>query len=340
MLLVIAALVPGFIAYFWFFGWGIVINSVIAVLTALACEAWMLKLRNRPLLPFITDGSAIITGLLIALAIPPLLPWWMPVIASGFAIIMAKHLYGGLGYNPFNPAMVGYAVLLVSFPREMTAWLEPSMDGTLVLTLTENSNYNFLSNIPSRFISYDTITMATPLDVIHTQMNLGQSVADIKTAYPHLQGIYGIGWDWVNSMYLLGGLFLLYKRVISWHIPVAIIASLGSFALISNIFAPETSAGPLFHILGGATMLGAFFIATDPITASTTPKGMIVYGIGIGIIIYVIRAWGGYPDGVAFAVLIMNMAVPTIDTFTQPRVFGHKKTNPNKSEKINVKNHE
>lgn len=321
MLLVVMALIPGYIAYIWFFGWGVVINSVVCVTTALLSEAWMLRLRQRPLWPYLTDGSALVTALLLALALPPILPWWLAMLATLFAIILAKHLYGGLGYNPFNPAMIGYAILLIAFPKYMTAWL-PAHPGEFSLGLLDNLRYNFLGMLPAN-TTFDALTEATPLDKLHIQLGLGKTVSEIESGFTQFSVLFGVGWDWVSIMFLLGGLFLIYRRVIGWQIPLAM---LGSIALLSGIgwlYNPATNPDPLFHLLGGASMLGAFFIATDPVTASTTPKGRLIYGAGVGIITYVIRTWGGYPDGVAFGVLLMNLAAPTIDQYTQPRVFGH-----------------
>ena len=323
MLLVIAGLVPGYIAWIWFFGWGIVINSFLCVSTALITEAWMLHLRKRPILLFLSDGSAIVTGLLIALAIPPIIEWWLPVLATAFAIIFAKHLYGGLGYNPFNPAMIGYAVLLIAFPKQMTAWLPAAGEQGYAIGFQDNLAFNFSGQLPQG-VELDLITQASPLDVMDTQLGLGKTVSEIETGFTQFSGMFGMGWDWISLMFLIGGCFLLLMRVISWHIPTAVLASLAVFSGIGWLVDPAANPDPVFHLLGGATMLGAFFIATDPVTASTTPRGRLIYGVGIGFIIYIIRAFGGYPDGVAFAVLLMNMAVPTIDYYTQPRAFGHQ----------------
>jgi electron transport complex protein RnfD len=321
MLLVVLALIPGYLAYIWFFGWGVIINSVLCVVTALLCEAGVLRLRQRPLWPYLTDGSALVTALLLALALPPILPWWLAVLATMFAIVLAKHLYGGLGYNPFNPAMIGYAILLIAFPRYMTAWL-PARGEQLSLSLLDNLRYNFLGQLPGD-TSYDALTQATPLDTLHIQLGLGKSVSEIQTSFHQFSGLFGAGWDWVSLMFLVGGLFLIYKRVIGWQIPLSMLLSIALLSAIAWLTYPDSNPNPLFHLFGGASMLGAFFIATDPVTASTTPRGRLIYGAGVGIITYVIRTWGGYPDGVAFGVLLMNLAAPTIDQYTQPRVFGH-----------------
>ena len=322
MLLVVAAMIPAMLAYIYFFGWGILINATICLVTAFSCEAAMLRLRNRPLWPYLTDGSALVTALLIAFALPPILSWWIPVLATAFAMIIAKHLYGGLGYNPFNPAMAGYAVLLIAFPKQMTAWLPAQSEQGFAINFSDNLRYNLFNELPAE-TNYDFLTQATPLDVMEVQTGLGHSIVEIQSSFAQFSDYFGVGWDWVSLMFLLGGLFLIYKRVITWQIPVAMLATLALLSSVAYLFNNQIHPDPLFHLLGGASMIGAFFIATDPVTASTTPRGRIVYGIGIGIITYVIRTWGNYPDGVAFGVLLMNIAAPTIDHYTQPRVFGH-----------------
>ena len=322
MLTVCYALLPGMAAHIYFFGTGLVINMAIAIATALLTEAWVMKLRKRPIQISLMDGSALLTAMLLALTLPPMVPWWIPFIGTAFAMIFAKHLYGGLGQNPFNPAMVGFAVLLIAFPQEMTRWIPPQLPETLHLGFTDFLRYSFTGLLPAGY-NYDALTMATPLDNMKVQISLGQTVADIKANQIIMGKIAGKGWEWINLMFLLGGVWLIIKRIITWHIPVALLIGLALSATIGSLLAPDSYTPPLFHLFGGATMLGAFFIATDPVTASTTPRGRLIYGFCIGILIYIIRVWGGYPDGVAFAVLLLNMAVPTIDYYTQPRVFGH-----------------
>jgi electron transport complex protein RnfD len=322
MLLVVAALLPGFAAHGYFFGYGILLNSVICVLTALLCEAAMLKLRARPLWPFLTDGSAIVTALLIAVGLPSLFPWWLAVVATAFAIVIAKQLYGGLGNNPFNPAMIGYVLLLIAFPKEMTFWFAPHA-GAPALDFMQTLQFNLFGQLPATF-NVDALTTATPLATLKAELSAGHAVERIISDHAHLNGaMFGRGWDTINSLFLFGGLFLLYKRVITWRIPVSMIITIAVMATLAYLSDNATHTHPVFQILGGATMVGAFFIATDPVTASTTPRGQLIYGCGIGIFTYIIRNYGGYPDGVAFAVLLMNLAAPTIDHYTRPRVFGH-----------------
>lgn len=319
MLAVIYALIPGTLVYIHFFGWGVLINIMAAVITALICEVTILKIRHRPIKPFIYDGTAVLTAILLALALPTLTPWWLAALGAAFAIIIAKHLYGGMGYNPFNPAMVGYAMLLIAFPKEMTAWIPAETHG---LTFFNTLNYSLFETLPAG-ISYDALTMATPLDSIKTQLSLGYTLDEIHQNNASLFGnIAGYGWEWINIMFLIGGLILISIKIISWHIPVAMLGALAFMAMIFN-FSDAGSYPPVsFHLFGGAAMLGAFFIATDPVTAAASNKGRLIYGAGIGIFIYIIRTWGGYPDAIAFSVLLMNMAVPMIDYYYKSPVFG------------------
>jgi electron transport complex protein RnfD len=257
---------------------------------------------------------------LLALALPPLVPAWLPVVGALFAIVVAKQLYGGLGYNPFNPAMVGYVVLLISFPREMTQWSAPNGLDITQLGFTETLAWSLNGVLPAA-ITLDAITLATPLDSVKTSLGLGQMLSEI-TATPKFGAFGGHGWEWINAAYLLGGLYLIYRRLIDWRIPAGMLGALFMIALVFHGSDTDAFPAPLFHLFSGAAMLGAFFIATDPVSASTTPRGRLLFGAGIGIIVYVIRTCGGYPDGVAFAVLLMNMAAPTLDHYTKPRVFG------------------
>lgn len=320
MLWVLIALLPGIITMIWQFGYGVLFNICIAVSTALLAEAAILYLRGKPVLPAISDLSATITALLLALSLPTLAPWWIPFVGAAIAIIIAKHLYGGLGYNPFNPAMIAFAILMVSFPKAMTVWTLPQtlqqagFDFSSVLSIVADQ-------LPAKeFI--DAVTAATPLDELKTQLNLGKTITEIQQA--DIFGQYaGKGWEWVSCAYLLGGLWLMYKKVISWHIPVGLLGVLFVIALLFYLLEPGHAPSPLFHLLSGGAILGAFFIATDPVTAATTIKGRLIYASLIGLLTYIIRTWGGYPDGIAFAVIIVNMAVPTIDYYTQPRVYGH-----------------
>jgi len=320
---VIYALIPGIVIYIGLFGWGVLINIVIASVSALIFEWLMLIIRDRSVRVFLFDGSAILTAILLALAIPPAVPWWIPVVGTFFAIVVAKHLYGGLGYNTFNPAMAAYAVLLISFPRELSLWNTPLDQLKQSLDFIESLQFSLFHILPTT-VQYDSITSATLLDHIRTEVGLGKSI-DVISRSPIFGYVSGAGYEWVNAGFLLGGLWLLYRKIISWHIPVAMLSGISIISGVSFLVAPDTFTSPLIHLLAGASILGAFFIATDPITASTTPVGKIVYGFGIGLITFSIRAWGGYPDGVAFGVLLMGLTVPLLDYYTAPKVFGARK---------------
>jgi electron transport complex protein RnfD len=321
MLQVILALIPGTIAMVFYFGWGVLINIAISVVAALGFEALMMKLRKRPVLPPLLDLSAVLTALLFAIAIPPLLPWWLVVLGMAFAIIMVKQMYGGLGYNPFNPAMAAYVLLLISYPVEMTSWLPPILLAEHSLSLSQILSIKFAGALPQG-LTMDAITMATPLDEMRTKLDLNQMISEIRTS-PLWGDFGGHGWEWVGNWFLMGGIWMVYKRTITWQIPLAFLGGLVGMATLFWLFDPETHPIPLFHLFSGGAILGAFFIATDPVTASTTRIGQLIYGASIGVLVYIIRSWGGYPDAVAFAVLLMNMAAPTIDYYTRPRVYGH-----------------
>ncbi|BBN82320.1 electron transport complex subunit D [Pseudoalteromonas sp. A25] len=328
MLSVAAACIPGIAAQCYFFGFGVIVQLFIALLTASMSEALMLKLRGRSVWPSLSDGSAWLTAVLLAISIPPLAPWWVVVVGTIFAIAMVKQLYGGLGFNLFNPAMAAYVLLLISFPVQMTSWNAPSELLSQQISIADTLSLIFLEqtgteqSLISAMKGVDGTTMATPLDAVKTAVSQNFTVSEAMAA-PQFGEYAGIGWMWINIAFLAGGLFLLKTKVINWHIPVAMLGALALCAAIGFIIAPGTHAGSIFHLLSGATMLGAFFIATDPVSASTTNQGRLIYGACIGVLVYVIRNYGGYPDAVAFAVLIMNMAVPLIDHYTQPRTYGH-----------------
>jgi len=323
MLRVCYALIPALIGSLWIFGWGIVLNALWAIGAALLAEALVLALRRRPVLGTLQDGSALLTALLLAIALPPLAPWWLVVIGSAFAIIFAKQLYGGLGFNPFNPAMVGYVLLLVSFPQEMTSWAAPAALRSADLNLWQTLHYSLYGQLPGG-LSIDALTSATALDTLKIQLNLGHSISEIRQAT--LFGQFGgKGWEIVNGLILLGGLWLIWKRVIGWQAPAGLLGTLAAMATLFHLINPDLYAGPLFHLASGGALLGAFFIVTDPVSGATSLRGQLVFGIGAGLLTYIIRTFGSFPDGIAFAILLMNLAAPTIDYYTQPRVYGHNR---------------
>lgn len=319
---VILACVPGLAALTFFFGWGTLINLVWMCTLALAMEAGVLYARKRPIAFYLSDCSALLTAVLLALALPPTAPWWLGLIGIAAAIIMAKQLYGGMGYNPFNPAMVGYVVLLIAFPLQMTRWLLPQGVSEQLPSIAESFTIFLGGELDS---GIDAFTGATALDTFR-QFHGGQLVSEFYANFPVMGQWSGTGWEWINTGFLMGGVYLLYKKIITWHIPVAMLAAI---TLLSALFydggSSASHGSPLMHLFAGATMLGAFFIATDPVSASTTPRGKLIYGALIGSVVYLIRSWGNYPDGVAFAVLLGNFAAPLIDAYTQPRTYGHPK---------------
>ncbi|NBC47245.1 MAG: electron transport complex subunit RsxD [Gammaproteobacteria bacterium] len=327
MVQVCLALIPGTAALVWFFGWGVLINMALATVFAVTAEALVMKLRGRPALPAISDYSAVVTALLFALTIPPTLPWWMTLLGILFAIVIVKQLYGGIGYNPFNPAMAGYVFLLISYPVATTSWLPP--DVSALLEARDLSTLSFLDSVRLIFtgalpegLTWDAVSAATPLDELRTMLDQGKTIDMIRES--PLWGLFGgRGWEWVGASFLLGGLYLLWRRVITWHIPVAFLGGLLAVAAAFWLVDPQGYPFPTFHLFSGGAILGAFFIATDPVSACTTRRGQLIYAALIGVTIFVIRTWGGYPDAVAFAVLLLNIAVPMIDQYSQPRVFGH-----------------
>ena len=301
MLTVAAATLPGLAALVYFFGFGPLINVTLSITFCVGLEALILKLRKRPIGFYLTDYSALVTGLLLGLALPPYCPWWLLVVGAFFAIIVAKQLYGGLGYNPFNPAMVGYVVLLISFPVPMTQWPAPAELSETSIGLSSALAQVFTGG------GLDAYTGATPLDAFRQAQGLTVEAIYQQPIFSS-GAVAGVGWEWVNLGFLIGGLFLLSRKVFTWHAPVAMLASLCLCSFIFYDGSSTSGAPPLLHLFSGATMLGAFFIVTDPVSSAVSNKGRLIYGAAIGVLIYTIRTWGSYPDAVAFAVLLMNFA--------------------------------
>ena len=317
---VLLATAPGILVMTWFFGPGTLINLVLGGSVALAAEYGVVALRGRNPKTAIADLSVLVTSTLLCIALPPYAPWWLIVIGVLTAVLLGKQVFGGLGYNPFNPAMVGYVVLLISFPIQMSSWALPR---DLVATpgLGEALQRVFL---PS---SIDAMTGATPLDLL--RQNTGLLFADLMMSRPELSGWGGLGWVEVNLAFLLGGLWLLYRKVFTWHAPLAMLAALGLCALMGFDGGSSDSGGSaLFHLFSGASMFAAFFIITDPVSSAVSNRGRLIFGALIGVLVYLIRTLGNYPDAVAFAVLILNFCAPFIDHYTQPAVYGTRKMNP------------
>jgi len=324
MLQVLVALVPAALAHVWYFGPGLLFNLLVASIFCVGSEALMMKVRGRDPKITLADYSALVTAALLAFALPSLTPWWVTATGSLFAVIVAKHLYGGIGFNIFNPAMAGYIVILVAYPMEMNLWVAPRMGDIdyINLTVLQTIAYTLTGTLPD-VLSFDAISRATPLDAMQSGLRTMRTYAEIRTN-PMMGDFGGRGWEWIGNFFAIGGFWLLVKKIIRWQIPMGVFAGLLLPAGLMFIIDASTNASPGFYLFSGATILCAFFIATDPVSAATSPKGRFIYGLGIGFLIYLIRKWGSYADGVAFAVLIMNMATPAIDIITRPHIVGHK----------------
>lgn len=304
---VVIALLPAVIASVYFFGLGALIVTSTAVLSCIIFEYLIQKyILRKPI--SITDGSALVTGLLLALNLPSNMPVLLIVIGSLVAIGVAKMTFGGLGNNPFNPALVGRVFMLISFPVQMTTWPVPS-------------------GFKTGYI--DAVTGATPLSIIKEGLKNGESFSQLMEKVPttinmilgNMSGSIGE----VSALALLiGFVYMIWKKIITWHIPVSVVGSLVLFTTILWIINPEANASPGFHILAGGVLLGAIFMATDYVTSPMNPKSMIIYGCGIGILTAIIRIWGAYPEGVSFAILIMNAFVPLMNTYIKPDRFGEE----------------
>lgn len=312
MLDVIIALIPALLLSFHYFGWHAVRLVTVCVVGCVATEALCRKMMGRDL--GITDLSAVVTGLLLAFNLPPSLPSGMALVGCVFAIAVAKQIFGGIGYNPFNPALIGRVAMLISFPVAMTKWQAPLND----------ARWAALTWV-------DKTTTATPLGLVKTAMSMDQAAPvtsfDNHTMLNYLMGNMGGCIGEISALALIiGGAYLLWRRVIRWHIPVAYIATVAVCAGLLRWLHPESNMPVLFHLLSGGLMLGAIFMATDMVTSPLTKRGMLVFGAGCGLLTMVIRRWGGYPEGVSFAIILMNAVTPLINRATRPRVFGHTKT--------------
>lgn len=321
MLQVLLALLPAIAAHLWFFGPGILFQIILASGFAVVLEFLVLRIRRHAVGVFLGDGSAVVTAVLFALCVPPLTPWWVALTGMVFAIVFAKHLYGGLGHNVFNPAMVGYVVALISFPQVMTAWLPPLALAAHTFGPLDTLSAILTGNLPGG-LGWDAVTGATPLDTIRTSVASGEMISEARQS-PIFGDFGGRGWEWIANWYALGGIWLIWRRVITWHVPVATIGTVVLLGTGAWLIDPGSNPSPLQHVFSGALVVGAFFIATDPVSGCTSNRGRLIFGAGVAVLTLVIRRWGGYPDGVAFAVLLMNMAAPLIDRYTRPRIFGH-----------------
>ncbi|MEI4520235.1 RnfABCDGE type electron transport complex subunit D [Pseudomonas sp. CCNWLW23] len=304
---VLLAALPGLLALFWLYGWGVLINLLLAVISALLVEAAVASLRRQAVQPTLRDGSALVSALLLAVALPAYCPWWLTITATISGLLFGKHLYGGIGKNPFNPAMLGFALSIVLFPQGMTHWPGHGLDFLSALQQVFN---------PAQ--APDAWVQATALDSL--RINKSLTIDELFASNPAFGRFGGRGVEWVNLAFLLGGLWLLQRRIFSWHAPVGMLASLFLISLLCwNGSGSDSHGSPLFHLLSGATMLGAFFIVTEPVSGAKSALARLLFGVGVGLLTYLIRTWGGYPDGVAFAVLLMNLLVPTLERFAASR---------------------
>ncbi|MDQ6993453.1 MAG: RnfABCDGE type electron transport complex subunit D [Mariprofundus sp.] len=331
MLTVVLALMPATLVSVYLFGWLALLLILTCMLSCLLTEAICLKLMGKSLSTLL-DNSAALTGLLLALTLPALTPWWMAVVGSVFAIVLGKQVYGGLGYNIFNPALSARVILLISFPLQMTTWIAPMSINMPPLNLYDFSTCLtlFFTGVDGLKLSLDAISMASPLGHVKTEWTLGIPVAEALNhyQYSYLDAFLGketgsIGETSVLAL-LLGGIFLLARHSITWHIPFSYLATVAVMAAIFSAIHPDHFAPPMFHLFAGGLILCAFFMATDPVSSPVTPIGQIVFGIGCGILTWSIRSFGGYPEGAMFSVLLMNCAVPLIDHYCRPRVYGHE----------------
>jgi Na+-translocating ferredoxin:NAD+ oxidoreductase subunit D len=307
---VVVALAPALLATIWFFGWAAILVTSVSVVSCIVFEYLITRfiLKKEP---SVKDGSAIVTGLLLAFCLPTNLPLGIVVIGALVAIGVGKMTFGGLGNNPFNPALVGRVFLFLSFPVQMTSWPVPKGFGTSFS---------------------DAVTGATPLSILnenYDKLPVDKIMTDPQLNMPGYQDLF-----WGNTggslgeiaafALIIGLIYMLIRKVITWHIPVSILLTVTVFTGILWIANPEANADPLYHLMTGGLLLGAIFMATDYVTSPMSNKGMIIYGIGIGIITVLIRRFGSYPEGVQFAILIMNAFTPLINTFIKPSRFGEE----------------
>ena len=300
MLDVFISLVPAALVSIYFFGLSALMVLLVCVAGSLLAEYLCQKGMGRPVT--IADGSAAVTGILLALNLPPSSPWWLALVGVLAAIVISKQIYGGLGYNPFNPALVGRVVLLISFPVHMTAWTTPSPIGSGI----------------------DAVSTATPLGEWKTAVMLTGKLPEAAAGYgDYFTGNMSGSLGEVSALALLiGAAYLFWRKILTWHIPATYIGSVVLFSGIFWMIDPARYPDPLFHLLTGGLILGAFFMATDMVTSPVTGVGMVVFGVGCGLITVLIRLFGGYPEGVSFAILLMNAATPLIDRYTRPKKFG------------------
>ena len=322
MLTVLGTLVPATVFGFWLYGWPAIFLWIVTVLAALLGEAACLRIAGQKALPALSDGSALVTGWLLALSLPPWAPWWIGALGGLFATVLAKQVFGGLGYNLFNPAMVARVFLLISFPVQMTVWIAPMPITAATAPGFHDGLLIFLGSMPN----LDAVSSASLLGFAKTELSRGtdllHSLIGIAPGISLSGARAGSLGETASMLIAAGGLAMIYLRIITWHIPVAMLAGIAAPALIAHAIDPARYLDVTSHLLSGGAMLGAFYIATDYVTSPNTKPGQLLFGFGCGFLTYVIRTWGGYPEGVAFAVLLMNAVTPVIDRYIKPRILG------------------
>lgn len=321
---VMIALTPATVFGLGLFGWPAIFLFVVTVASAVAAEALCLRLANKPL-SSLGDGSAVLSGWILALSLPPWAPWWIGAAGSALAIVIGKQVFGGLGQNLFNPAMVARVALLISFPLEMTRYVAPR-------PIHSADAPGFVEALAITFglgghVDMDAISSASLLGHAKTELARGAPLSDalgenFELSRLVLGSTVGSLGETSALLLILGGALLLALRVISWHTPAALLVGVTAPAAICHLVDPERFLSPAVHALAASTLFGALFIATDLVTSPVTRAGQLIYGAGCGVLIFVIRSWGGYPEGMAFAVLLMNAATPLIDRWVRPRVYG------------------
>lgn len=322
MTLVMLALTPATAFGFYAFGWPAIFLFGVTLVSALAFEALCLVIARRPVMQGLMDGSALLTGWLVAMTLPPWAPWWIGLLGGAIAIVLGKHVFGGLGQNLFNPAMVARIMLLVSFPLQMTIWVTP-----LPLFSDGAPDFGEAAAITFGGASFDAVSGASALGYVATEVGRGVDAMAAQAGAPGLMDLAlgfapGSMGETSALLLLIGGLFLIAFGVTSWRIPVTILATTGALAALFHAIDPATYASASFHLLSGSLIFCAFFIATDYVTSPVTRAGQILFGVGVGAFIYIIRTWASAPEGVGFAVLLMNACTPLIDHYIRPRVFG------------------
>ena len=322
MTLVMLALMPATLYGLYLYGWPAIILFTVSIVSAMLFEVLSLLIAKKPVARFASDGSAILTAWFLAISLPPWAPWWIAVVGSAVAIIVGKHVFGGLGQNVFNPAMVGRVVLLISFPLEMTSFVQP-------FPLLSADAPNFLQSLHIVFGStvIDAYTGATVLDSVKSFVGQGGSVHDSLVGQYDLKSWLvgsnaGSMAEGADILLFIGGMMLISRRVIQWFIPISTLLSIAVISTVFNLIDPASYPNAMVHLFTGSAMLGAFYIATDPVTSPTSPKGQLFFGVVLGILIYVIRTWAQYPEGMSFAILLMNAVTPLINRYMRPRIFG------------------